>query len=134
MMYFQIKRGNVLIYSVWFSPCKITPLDQIIRKHLQTIPAWPKRQNKKHSDIAVQFVVRVSESDINEADFSAVLSPSYFDLLDSHLLGWPVCLQSGERKEGGGRNGGREAEAGMNHPVSRLVPPRQSHLSSTFPG
>lgn len=47
--------------------------------------------------LAVQFVVRVSESDINEADFTAVLSPLHFDLLDSHLLGWPVCLQNGER-------------------------------------
>lgn len=29
----------------------------------------------------------MSESDINEADFAAVPSPLYFDLLDLHLLG-----------------------------------------------
>lgn len=31
----------------------------------------------------------LSEININEADFTAVLSPLHFDLLDSHLLGEP---------------------------------------------
>lgn len=49
-------------------------------------------------------VVRLSEININEADFTAAPSPLRFDLLDSHLLGRPVRLQKrgeGTREEEG---------------------------------
>lgn len=96
-MHFQMKKkrkfpnlqcdSSLVKSSLWLRYSK-TPTD-----NSSTAKATEKTQR-----LAVQFVVRVSESDINEADFTAVLSPLRFDLLDLHLLGWPVCLQNGERR------------------------------------
>lgn len=83
---------HFLLYSVWFSPFKITHLTQYSKTPTDN-SSMTKVTEKKTQWLALLFVVRVSESDINEADFTAVPSPLHFDLLDSRLLGWPVCLQ-----------------------------------------
>lgn len=51
MMYFQIKRGNVLIYSVWFSPCKITPLDSNNQKTPTDNSSMAKATEQKNTAI-----------------------------------------------------------------------------------
>lgn len=69
----------------------------------------------------------MSESDINEADFTAVLSLLQFDLLDLHLLGFPVPLQNGERgMDGTGVGGGGSRDRSWNEPTSLLAGPTKA--------